>query len=123
MKMEDKIEEGTRRSSTTKERGHNESSVHEEEVSTRRADDDGKSPFLTTEEAAEYVRLTPQTLMRMRVTGGGPVFRYHAGNVVYHIDDLISWSTARSARRTSRKKRRVYERRRPVLSKPKSKPH
>ena len=50
------------------------------------------SPFLTTEQAAFYLGLSPRKLQSMRSDGSGPVFRRHLRYVRYHIDDLDSWS-------------------------------
>lgn len=52
-------------------------------------------PFLTTKEAARFLKLKPNTLEKMRVYGGGPQYRKHGRYVVYHIDDLIAWSDRR----------------------------
>ena len=51
-----------------------------------------KSPFLTIEEAAIYLRLEPENMKQMRMKGTGPLYRKHVGKVVYHIDDLEQWS-------------------------------
>jgi hypothetical protein len=50
------------------------------------------SPFLLTLEAALYVGLTPVTLDKLRLTGGGPPF-YRVGSkrVVYDRADLEAW--------------------------------
>lgn len=53
------------------------------------------SPFLTTPEAAHYLRLEPNTLEKMRVYGGGPIYRKHGRQVRYHVDDLKAWSDLR----------------------------
>lgn len=58
-------------------------------------------PFFTTKEAAHYLRLKPNTLEKMRVYGGGPVYRKHGRHVRYHIDDLIGWSVLRKKDSTS----------------------
>jgi hypothetical protein len=50
------------------------------------------SPFLTTEQAAYYLGLSPRTLQGMRYSGEGPRFRRHTRCVRYHIDDLNAWS-------------------------------
>ena len=50
------------------------------------------SPFLSTEQAAFYLGVSPRTLQTMRVTGIGPAFRRHCRYVRYHIDDLDTWS-------------------------------
>lgn len=52
-------------------------------------------PFLTTEEAAHFLKLKSNTLEKMRVYGGGPIFRKHGRHVRYHIDDLNAWSDLR----------------------------
>ena len=51
-----------------------------------------ESPFLDVEEAAKYLRLKKRTLDNMRWQGIGPKFRKHGGRILYHIDDLRSWS-------------------------------
>jgi len=58
-------------------------------------------PFLTTREAAAWLGLTKNTLEKMRVHGGGPVYRKHGRYVRYHLDDLIAWSEASKRRSTS----------------------
>lgn len=58
-------------------------------------------PFLTTREAARYLKLRPNTLEKMRVYGGGPQYRKHGRHVRYHIDDLIAWSDMRKKDSTS----------------------
>ncbi len=52
------------------------------------------SPFLSTAEAALYLKVSERTLKEWRWHGRGPCFRRHAGHVLYHIDDLDSWSQA-----------------------------
>lgn len=51
--------------------------------------------YLTTPEAAEFLRLSPKTLERMRVDGSGPTF-LKAGpglrsRVLYRKSDLVGW--------------------------------
>ena len=50
------------------------------------------SPFLSTEQAAFYLGLSPRKLQQMRATDTGPAFRRHSRYVRYHIDDLDTWS-------------------------------
>jgi excisionase family DNA binding protein len=50
------------------------------------------SPFLTTKEAAFYLGLKPQTLIKMRMERRGPKYRKHGRHVFYHIDELNEWS-------------------------------
>lgn len=56
------------------------------------------SPFLNTEQAAAYLKLSGRALRRLRARGTGPVFRRHCRFVHYHIDDLDAWSAAQSGR-------------------------
>ncbi|MDQ8757467.1 helix-turn-helix domain-containing protein [Sphingosinicella sp. LHD-64] len=51
-------------------------------------------PFLNTRQAGHYLGLSVRFLERMRSRGQGPVFRRHGRYVLYHIDDLDSWSRA-----------------------------
>ncbi len=57
--------------------------------------------YLTTPEAAGYLRLKPNTLEKMRSSGRGPRFRGHGRNVVYAIEDLDVWSGERIRESTS----------------------
>lgn len=56
------------------------------------------SPFLNTDQAAAYLKLSTRALKRLRRAGKGPVFRRHSRYVQYHIDDLDAWSAENSAR-------------------------
>ena len=56
------------------------------------------SPYLNTDQAAAYLKLSGRLLKRMRRSGNGPVFRRHSRFVQYHIDDLDAWSRDQSAR-------------------------
>lgn len=60
-----------------------------------------ESPYLTTDEAADYLRLKRRTLDNMRWTGGGPKYHKHGGRVLYHRDELTRWSKAREYSSTS----------------------
>ncbi len=57
------------------------------------------SPYLDTQEAAEYLRIRPATLDRWRSVGGGPAFIKLGGRVVYAQADLDAFAEA--GRRTS----------------------
>jgi hypothetical protein len=57
--------------------------------------------YLTTPEAAGYLRLKPNTLEKMRSSGRGPKFRGHGRNIVYAIEDLDAWSGERVRQSTS----------------------
>ncbi|WP_234194294.1 helix-turn-helix domain-containing protein [Pseudacidovorax sp. NFM-22] len=48
--------------------------------------------FLTTEEAAALLRLSPRTLEKQRVLGGGPRFRKFGARVVYARADLRAYA-------------------------------
>jgi hypothetical protein len=50
------------------------------------------SPFLTHEEAANYLCLSARKLLSLRSSGAGPLVRRHSRFVRYHIDDLDAWS-------------------------------
>lgn len=61
--------------------------------------------FLNTVEAAQIIKLSPRTLERMRVEGGGPPF-LKAGpgkrsRVLYRYQDLIDWLAPRTFDNTS----------------------
>lgn len=55
------------------------------------------SPFLNTDQAAAYLKLSVRLLKRLRSAGKGPVFRRHSRYVQYHIDDLDAWSSENRA--------------------------
>jgi excisionase family DNA binding protein len=61
---------------------------------------DAASPFLTTDEAAAYLRIEPRTLANMRHRGTGPHFHKHGGRILYHTHDLDKWSSG-TRRRSS----------------------
>ncbi len=57
--------------------------------------------YLTNDEAAEYLRLSPRTLEKRRVIGDGPRFRKFGRRVMYSVADLEAWADARSFEATS----------------------
>lgn len=57
--------------------------------------------YLSNDEAAAFLLLSPRTLEKQRVIGGGPKFRKFGRRVVYAIEDLESWANARSCDTTS----------------------
>ena len=57
--------------------------------------------YLTNIEAAAFLRLSPRTLEKQRVIGGGPRFRKFGRRVMYAIVDLETWADARSFEMTS----------------------
>ncbi|MPS34315.1 MAG: DNA-binding protein [Stenotrophomonas sp.] len=54
------------------------------------------SRYLTNDEAAAFLRLSPRTLEKLRVIGGGPRFRKFGRRVMYAVADLEAWADARS---------------------------
>jgi len=57
--------------------------------------------YLTNAEVAALVNLSPRTLEKMRVIGGGPRFRKLGRRVVYALEDVQAWSNARACESTS----------------------
>jgi len=55
------------------------------------------TPFLSTEQAAFYLGLSPRKLQELRASGEGPAFRRHCRFIRYHIDDLDGWSRQSAA--------------------------
>lgn len=55
----------------------------------------GLPGFLTNAEAAAFLRLSPRTLEKQRIIGGGPRFHKFGRRVLYSIRDLESWANAR----------------------------
>ena len=59
------------------------------------------SPFMDTVEAAGFLKISPRTLEKQRVTGGGPRFRKFGSRVLYALSDLQAWADQRSFANTS----------------------
>jgi hypothetical protein len=57
--------------------------------------------FLNNGEAAKFLNLSPRTLEKQRVIGGGPRFRKFGRRVLYAVSDLEVWANARSFETTS----------------------
>ena len=57
--------------------------------------------YLSTRRAAAHLGLSPRTLDRYRVTGGGPVYHLFGTAVRYLKEDLDEWSRTRRRRSTS----------------------
>ena len=57
--------------------------------------------YLTNDQAAQLLSLSPRTLEKFRVIGGGPRFRKFGRRVVYALQDLQSWADARAHESTS----------------------
>jgi hypothetical protein len=60
-----------------------------------------KSTLLTTTEAAPHVRLSPRTLEKYRVLGGGPRYKKLGARVFYTLSDLKAWLDSRTFEMTS----------------------
>jgi len=58
--------------------------------------DAARPRYLTNDEAAAFLRLSPRTLEKQRVLGGGPRFRKFGRRVMYAVTDLEAWADARS---------------------------
>ncbi len=63
--------------------------------------DQTSSPYLTTREAARFLRLRPSTLQHWRCAGGGPSFRKFGARVVYQQEELVTFAESRRRRSTS----------------------
>ena len=58
--------------------------------------------YLTAPEAAALLRLSPVTLARWRIEGGGgPVYRKFGRRVLYARSDLVAWADAQRRGSTS----------------------
>jgi molybdenum cofactor biosynthesis enzyme MoaA len=57
--------------------------------------------YLSCEEAGDYLRMSPRTLEKLRVVGGGPRFRKFGRRVLYAATDLDSWANDRICLSTS----------------------
>jgi hypothetical protein len=60
-----------------------------------------RSPFYSNEEAAAFLNLSPRTLEKLRVVGGGPRFRKFGRRVFYALGDLEEWAALRICDSTS----------------------
>jgi hypothetical protein len=59
------------------------------------------SGYLPTISAAEYLNISPRTLEKFRVVGGGPAFHKFGRRCLYHLSDLEAWAANRRRRSTS----------------------
>lgn len=58
--------------------------------------------YMTTQEAAEFLRCSKSYLDKLRVAGGGPEFlRPSGGKILYTPPDLITWAESRRCRATN----------------------
>jgi hypothetical protein len=68
--------------------------AHPPQTSTQAAAKPQPPRYLTNDEAAGYLRLSPRTLEKQRVIGGGR-------RVMYAVTDLDTWADQRSFEATS----------------------
>ena len=57
--------------------------------------------LLDTTQAAERCKLARATLAKLRVNGGGPLFRKIGSKVLYDDADLTAWIDAQGKRRST----------------------
>lgn len=81
-------------------------SMENAKVTTDKPQPDASLPnvsarYLTNHEAAAFLRLSPRTLEKQRVLGGGPRFRKFGRRVMYAMADLETWANERSFEATS----------------------
>ncbi|WP_036767452.1 helix-turn-helix domain-containing protein [Parvularcula oceani] len=48
--------------------------------------------FMTSREAADFLKINERTLSNMRYQRRGPAYRKHGGSVRYALTDLLAWS-------------------------------
>tara|TARA_R100001143_G_scaffold44956_1_gene40263 strand:- start:1037 stop:1387 length:351 start_codon:yes stop_codon:yes gene_type:complete len=75
---------------------------HKRPIGLERDSDQNRQPrpsdtpqYLNNDEAAAFLRLSPRTLEKQRVIGGGPRFRKFGRRVMYAQTDLQAWADAR----------------------------
>lgn len=64
--------------------------------------------WMLTEEAAEYLKLSPRTLEKLRTVGKGPAYHKpgYLRRVLYNKDDLDDWLESDETLRVERRGRR-----------------
>lgn len=60
---------------------------------------------VTTEEAGRILQMSPRTLERLRLVGGGPRYCKAGRRVLYRRSDLSAWLAARSFESTAEARR------------------
>jgi excisionase family DNA binding protein len=69
----------------------------EPRITIAAADESAQSRrYFTNDEAAALLRLSPRTLEKRRVIGGGPRFHKFGRRVMYSRSDLEAWANSRS---------------------------
>src|SRR5687768_9653031 len=64
---------------------------------------DASITYLSNQEAAAFLKLSPRTLEKQRMKGTGPKFRKFGRRVVYAVEDLQAWSNERVFDSTARR--------------------
>jgi hypothetical protein len=59
------------------------------------------SPFVDSHGAAQFLRLSEQTLANWRLRGNGPPFAKIGTKILYSVDDLLAYVAERKVRSTS----------------------
>ena len=59
--------------------------------------------FLTTDEAADLVRMTPNTLRKMRCSGRGPRYSKAGSRCLYSLASILAWLASSERASTSDK--------------------
>ena len=75
--------------------------THHLPTSMRTSMPDSGRRFVPTALAAGYLGLSPRTLEKLRVQGGGPTYAKFGRRVVYAVEDLDRWAAERRRESTS----------------------
>lgn len=51
---------------------------------------DGRSPWMSTEECAEYLRWSPRRIYKLSAAGAIP-HRKHQGRILFHREEIDRW--------------------------------
>ena len=70
---------------------------------SNRPPSEGDTPYLSANEAANYLRISRRVLQSYRISGDGPAYRKHGARVVYHREDLDHWSGKRRFRSSAKR--------------------
>lgn len=62
------------------------------------------TPWMTTAEAASYVRCSTRTLEGYRIAGGGPAYHRSGKRVFYHRAELDAWRSQGKANNTTQER-------------------
>jgi len=65
-----------------------------------------QSPYLTTFEAGNYLRVSHKTLEKWRLTGQGPEFLRLGRKCFYTVEGLDSWAQSQRVERLAEERKR-----------------